>query len=394
MGSKKSNPKAKEPIKVRFKDLKTDGKPNGNKSVYLDFYRNGKREYEFLKLYIKPERTAADKLANDETMRTANAVKAQKIVELQNAAHGFSIAGGRSKMNVIDYIKDLAEKKRIKAGGGNRSTKANYLALARQIEDYSGLKTTFRQVDKKYCLGFVEHLKTAKNRNNGLPLNENTQAGYVQKFGAVLNAAISDEVTSINPFKQIKPENKPKFHKTEIIYLTNDEVKTLEKTECLSPRIKHAFLFSCYTGLRFSDVQGLTWGKLQKINGGIYINYVQKKTKKHDILPVPKKALEFLPERRDATDTDRVFDLPSGGYTNIILKSWSTLAGLKKHLTFHVARRSCATNLLTLGASMEQVSGVLAHADIKITQAAYGVIETKLKRDAMNLFDKLNGLTD
>ena len=390
--NKKARPKAKEPIRIRFKDL-----ANGNKSIFLACYRNGRYEYEFLKLYIIPERTAVDKEANAETMRVANAVKAQRIVELQNTAHGFSVSGGRSKMNVIDYIKDFAEKKRINGGGGKRTTAMGYLALARQIEDYSGLKTTFRQIDKKYCSGFIEHLKTVKSRNrknNGLPLSVHTQFGYMKKFEAILNTAISDEVTNLNPFKFIKPENKPKTHKKEIVYLNLDEITTLEKTQCLNQSIKQAFLFSCYTSLRYSDAYGLSWGKFVKINGKDYIKYVTTKTQKPELLATPQKALDFLPDRAGAADADSVFNLPSGGYTNLVLKAWGTMAGIKKHLTFHVARRSCATNLLTLGSSMEAVSKILAHSNIRITQAAYGVIETQLQREAMDKFDKFHGLTN
>jgi integrase len=389
MNNRKKQPKAKEPIKVRFKTL-----ANGNQSVYLDYYRDGKREYEFLKLYLVPETSPENKEANVETLRLANAVKAQKIVELQNMAHGFSVSGGRSKINVIDYIKTIADKKRMKAGGGKRTTAMAYISLARQIEAYSGTKTTFKQIDKKYCEGFLEHLKTAQNRNfktrNTTPISENTAVVYMKRFEAVLNAAISDEVTNANPFKQIKPENKPHKTKTEILYLTIDEVKRLENTDCLAPSIKQAFLFSCYTGLRFSDVQGLTWEKLQKDNsGGTFINYRQKKTGKQEYLPIPEKAVEFLPDRAGAIDTDKVFYLPSGGYTNLQLKAWAALAGLKKHLTFHVARHTYATILLSLGAPIETISKNLGHSEIKTTQAHYAAIENKLQRAAVNLFDKL-----
>ena len=387
---KKITSTAKEPIKIRFKKL-----ANGNQSIYLDFYREGRREYEFLKLYTIPEKTTADKEANAETLRLANAIKAQKIVELQNNVHGFSVSSGRSKMNVIEYIKKIAEQKQQKAGGGKRTTAMSYLALARQIEDYSGVKTTFKHIDKKYCSGFIEYLKTAQNRNSGLPLNENTQFLYVKKLEAVLNTAITDEVTNLNPFKQIKPENKPKKNKTEIIYLTIDEVRKLEHTECLSSAVKQAFLFSCYTGLRFSDVHGLTWGKLQIDNNGeTFINYVQKKTGKQEYLPIPQKATEFLPERVNAKDADHVFKLPSGGYTNIQLKSWALMAGVKKHLTFHVARHSYATILLSLGAGIETISKNLGHSEIRTTQHHYAAIENKLQREAVSLFDKLSRLTD
>jgi hypothetical protein len=136
MSNKKSKQsKAKEPIRLRFKPL-----TNGNQSVYLDYYKDGKREYEFLKLYLIPEKTAADKDTNAQTLRLANAVKSKRVVELQNNAHGFTNGGTRSKANVIDYIKALAEKKRIKAGGGERTTAATYLALAKQIEAFAHKK--------------------------------------------------------------------------------------------------------------------------------------------------------------------------------------------------------------------------------------------------------------
>jgi hypothetical protein len=136
MSNKKTFPKkAKEPVKIRFKQL-----ANGNQSVYLDYYKEGKRKYEFLKLYIVPENNPAAKEQNRQTLELTNAVKAKRIVELQNNAHGFTNNGTRSKVNIIDYIKAIAEKKRVKAGGKERGAFQGYNALARQIEAYSGTK--------------------------------------------------------------------------------------------------------------------------------------------------------------------------------------------------------------------------------------------------------------
>jgi hypothetical protein len=94
MGSYNKAPsKAKEPIKMYFKDL-----VHGNKSIYLAYRRCGRSEYEFLRLYLVPEETSADKKKNAETMQLANAIKAQRIVELQNSTHGFSLCNTRSNL--------------------------------------------------------------------------------------------------------------------------------------------------------------------------------------------------------------------------------------------------------------------------------------------------------
>lgn len=73
-----------EPIKIREKKLR-----NGNVSLYLDLYRNGRREYEFLKLYLIPSINKEAKEANKRTLLLANAIKAQRTVDMQNDEFGF-----------------------------------------------------------------------------------------------------------------------------------------------------------------------------------------------------------------------------------------------------------------------------------------------------------------
>ena len=93
----------KEPIKVRTKKL-----VNGCQSIYLDIYMNGRRQYEFLKLYIIPEHNQADKKRNVETLNLANAIKAQKILEIYNQTYGFN-HNRLSNMKLTGYMKLIAE---------------------------------------------------------------------------------------------------------------------------------------------------------------------------------------------------------------------------------------------------------------------------------------------
>lgn len=148
--------KIKEPIRIRTKKLN-----NGNESIYLDNYVEGKREYEFLKLYLVPEKDRITKNRNTETMKLANAIKAQKIVEIQNNRHGFSNSKNKSNIKLINYIQYIADKDIEKTG---RKVTSNTLIHHLQRYDKAGI--TFKQLDKDYIIGFVEYLKTTKRKKS------------------------------------------------------------------------------------------------------------------------------------------------------------------------------------------------------------------------------------
>ena len=370
---KKAAPKAKEPIKLRMKKL-----ANGNQSLYLDYFNDGEREYEFLRLYLIPEHTPTDKAANTQTMTLANAIKAQKVVELQNTAHGFSVSSSRQKVNVMGYIKKFTESKKGNIDG--------YLIMSRHLEAYRGNKITFRDVDKKFCEGFIEHLSTTTNRNrdDDKPLSQTTQHHYLTLFNTILKRAIADDIIQQNPFDKIRDDCKPKKEKGKIVFLTIDEIRAMEQTPMPRPKIREAFLFSCFTGLRLSDVQGLTWANLQRdSNGNTYLNYKQQKTKKQEYLPIPNKAISFLPDRTDAADNDTIFKLPCRGYVNNYLRKWAFDAEVKKHIHFHVARHTYATLLLSKEVPIETVSKNLGHSEIRVTQI-YAKVIPKAQIDAVN----------
>jgi integrase len=378
--STKKTKKAKEPVTIRFKKLK-----GGNQSVYFDIYRDGNRTYEFPKLYIVPEKNETDKEKNRKTLELANKLKSRMILEMDNVEHGFTNDGEKQKSNFITYLKELTEKSNTE---DTKSTYYSYRALTKHLINYKGKTTTFRQVTKDYCKGFTEYLKTAKNGTyEGKKLSEGSQFGYSGLLAVVLNMAMKDEYLAANPMGKLTRHERPKEPDSKTEYLTIEEIKMLVKTPCAKPIVKQAFLFTCYSGLRFSDVKKLTWGDIQKDNDGKNIvRYKQKKVKQYEYLQVSDDALNYLPDRNGGADESTIFRLSQNGYTNGTLAGWTLAAGIKKHVTFHVSRHTNATLLLSLGVPIETVSKLLGHSDIKTTQRYAKVVDAS-KREAVSKLD-------
>lgn len=371
----------KEPIKLRVKHL-----ANGNKSIYLDMYMNGKRKYEFLKLYIIPEYNKSDRVRNSETLKLANAIKAQRIIELQNQSHGFKI-NKTSHIRLTDYIQSVAEKK-----SENEVRKTVLHAVVYHLRRYNPNDIQLSRIDKDYILGFLDYLKTAKQTHTKKEklLHVNTQVYYYKMLRYCLNYAVSEELISANPMNKIKNEEKPHKHRTEREYLTIDELRKLAQTPFYNDLLKKAFLFSCFCGLRHSDIIALTWGDIEMDeDGNSRLHIIQKKTKEGISLPLSQEAIKQLPKRKDAKDDDIIFKkLITLGRTNEILPKWAEQAGIKKHITFHTARHTHATMLLTLGVDLYTVSKLLGHTNIQTTQI-YAKLVDESKKKAIDLIPSI-----
>lgn len=118
----------KEPVRLREKKL-----ANGNVSLYLDIYVNGRRSYEFLKLYLVPERSRADKERNRQTLQLANAIKAKRIVEAQSNAHGFANVKDATKVRFFDFFRACCEEERKE---GSRGSYDHWMSCLRHLEVY------------------------------------------------------------------------------------------------------------------------------------------------------------------------------------------------------------------------------------------------------------------
>ena len=240
---------ATEPIRIRRKKLS-----NGSVSLYLDIYRNGKREYEFLKLYLIPEKTPFDKQQNAETLKTANAIKAQRVIALQNEEYGFNVSS-KAKINFIDYMVSQSQYYDEKGSTAYATSVRNSIYHLRK---YRGESILLSQVDKSYLLGYIDFLNTTGGRYNK-KLSEAAKALYFDVVVIALNKAVKDELLPANPAHKISYKDRPQAGESTKVYLTLDEVKALATTECKYPQLKKAFLFACFCGLRYSDIKNLMW---------------------------------------------------------------------------------------------------------------------------------------
>ena len=217
MAKKKKALKAKEPIKLRAKSLS-----KGNKSLYLDIYKDGKRTNEFLKLYINPEVDETAKARNANTLQVANAIKAQKIIELTNDEAGITKNISRSKMLLIDWMRHYSDHK-LKTG----QSAAFHIQIDKAIKHlikYKGDTVTMKEVDKPYCLGFIDYLNNAK-RKDGKLMAKVTTAGYFRCLNCALNLAVKEEIIPYNPITKINPDDRIKIPESTREYLTVDEIK-------------------------------------------------------------------------------------------------------------------------------------------------------------------------
>ena len=379
MAKKKKMLKAKEPVKVRFKSL-----ANGNQSSYLDIYQDGKRSYDFLKLYLVPEIDNEAKAKNANALKAANAIKAQRIIELANSKAGMTSVSSRSKMLLCDWLKVYdADQKRM-----GKHTAISIRQLSVVLKEYKGEKLTLRDVDKAFCVGFIDFLRNTYKTATGKPLKPVTIENYCACLNCALNAAVRAEVIAENPFAKVSATDKVKAQESTREYLSIEEIKAIIATPCKYDAVKQAYLFSVYCGLRISDVRALRWGQVAANGNQTHIEIVMQKTKAPLYLPLSQQAIKWMPERNGKADEERVFALPCHTTLNMILNRLAKDAGISKHITFHTARHTFATMMLTLGADLYTTSKLLGHTDVATTQI-YAKIVNKKKDDAVNL---VNGI--
>lgn len=369
------NSKSKEPVRIRFKKL-----ANGSVSVYLAINVNGRRTYDYLKLYLVPETDQAAKLQNKQTMEAVYAIKAQRILQITNGAAGIK-KDLRNKMRLVDWLKIYQDRQVNK---GKRGAKRWVRTMIFVIEGYDGGKdATLADIDHQWLTDFMIYLMNDYVTYKKTKLTNGTVDNYLRCLKAAFNVAVEEGIMPTNPMLALDRSHlKGTTYERE--FLSVEEVKKLIDTPCRRPDIKGAFLFSCFCGLRISDVRSLQWKHVVTAGGKMYLKITQFKTRRPLSIPLSRQALRWMPERGNAEEDEYIFPPLSKNMT--VLDDWAKEAGINKHVTFHMSRHTFATMELTMGADIYTTSKLLGHTSVATTQIYAKVINSK-KEEAVSLLD-------
>lgn len=383
----KRQQKLKEPIKLRVKNLK-----NGNQSLYLDIYWQGKRTYQFLHLYLVPEVTEQTIVQNQEVVRQALLIKSRKIINLLGNMPKHEGKRAIRKYDLLDFIQKYADERKPKTGNCTRGRYGSIISLKKHLIKFGAKNTLVGEVDVKFVERFIEYLREAHdlhpNRKKPSKLSEGTIYLMYSILRSITIELYKKKLIPQNPYSLLPSQFRLKRPESTRNYLSKSELAKVIQSECKYPQLKEAFLFSCFTGLRKSDILSLTWEEIIRENGKIFIQKKIQKTQRWLKIPLSLQAMLWLPKRPGRSMKGIIFDEISHSAMSKQLKTWlGTIKNLNKEITFHCGRHTFATLELSFGASLYTVASLLGHKNITTTQV-YAKVVNKEKERAVGLIDK------
>ena len=385
--------------KVSGQDTLRSRETAKGKSLYLDIYKDGVRSKEYLKMYLIPVKKPEDKITNQTTWEAAEAIARERAQAIVMGKAG--IKNKKNKTLLLDWldirINQLTEHAKEMGRTDNNSAKQakkEKLHIEAYIsQKYKGKKITLGDVDHEFCVGYGEYLCNAMSRKNkycqAKPLSSGTRTLYFKGFSTALNAAVKAGHLQANPMERLDiTKIIGKNTQNERVYLTAEELRKLINTHCKRENVRNAFLFCCMCGLRWSDVSTLKWSDIHADGNEWKIEKRMIKTSELLYLPLSNEAKNYLPSKELKESDELVFTLPTLWGTERVIADWVKEAKITKHVTFHCARHTFATLMLTQGADLYTTSKLLGHTSVKTTEI-YAKIVDKKKVEAVNL---LNGI--
>ncbi|UII79335.1 site-specific integrase [Flagellimonas sp. CMM7] len=252
--------------------------------------------------------------------------------------------------------------------------------------DYEKNDIPVKDVNHKFISGFEYYLKAVRK------CSHNTAIKYVMNFKKIIRIAHANDWIAKDPFVNWKVRLK----KVEREFLSADEIQQLLDTEFRISRLEHVrdiFVFCCFTGLAYADVKKLNKNDINKgIDGENWINTARTKTKSKANIPILPTAQMILDKYVESPYliNDRVLPVLTNQKMNAYLKEIAHISGIKKNLTTHLARHTFATTVtLTNGVSIESVSKMLGHKNLRTTQHYAKILNSRVSQDMQMLREKL-----
>lgn len=239
---------------------------------------------------------------------------------------------------------------------------------------------SFQALDYSFIEAFDFYLRVQ------LKFKPNTIIGIVGHLKIIVKRALNDGIITRNPFIGFSLEGEPLQPKS----ITGQELNKIMTTLLDSPNrylVRDMFLFSVFTGIAFSDIRNLTYNNLVQAEDGVWwIHSKRRKTGTEFHVPLLELPLQIIEKYRGLNKNGKMFVMLSCSKTNGNLKKIAKICGIKRNITFHMARHSYAS-LITLsqGVPMETVSRMLGHRDLRATRIYAQVSNEKINTDMRRL---------
>ena len=358
----------------------------GTALVQVEALLNQRKVYFRTNLYLKPEHwnSRNAQVDNHPQAHDLNSMLFEFVLHLQ--AIELSL-WKRGIPVTLSLLKDAIKKGKpinvtfpvfariyVQESDRKRSTKENLMTTVTVLQEFRpGLD--FKDITYTFLKDFEVHLKEKGN-------SVNTVAKHMRQLRTLVNEAINQGYipSDAYPFRKYKI----KQEKGRKEFLTPDELKRLENLD-VDKKLRHvldAFLFCCYTGLRFSDFCQLSPANFIKVNGKRWLHFTSIKTGVELRLPLhllfEGKALAVLERYDIVTDFAKI---GPNSEANKYLAQLAALARIRKHITYHTARHTCATLLVHQGVPITTVQKLLGHTSVRTTEVYSQVLSNTIIRD-------------
>lgn len=341
--------------------VKKKRKETGKIELLLSYYEKKVRSFKSLGIVLfDPD---FQKLTNEQ--KRHNREKLLQAEMICNAEKDKVIQGNfgietiqKQRSSFIAFVERVAQERNTSKGN-----EGNWYSMIKHLKNFVQHDVTFEQVDVKFLNDFKLYLDKVV-QNTGKPLSSNSKVAYYNKLRAALKQAVREDIIRKSPAMYTVGFKSEDVQRQ---FLTAEELKNVAKADCEIPIIKSAFLFSCLTGLRWSDVMKLKWSEVfHDESNGFYIRFRQQKTKGTETQFLSSEAVDLVGER--GLPDDLVFKgLKYSSWSNQRLAQWVMRAGVTKTITFHCARHTFAVLQLDGGTDIYTLSKLLGHKDIKTT---------------------------